>query len=90
MQLGLTAAMMAAADARLAPTSGARRRVAVVMGNTLAGAGQSADGLAGAPGAVVLTGAGSAFSAGVDLFRVIEGGEAYVATLLPARMDADW
>ncbi|MDX6648041.1 MAG: enoyl-CoA hydratase [Miltoncostaeaceae bacterium] len=40
--------------------------------------------LAHAPGAVVLTGAGSAFSAGVDLFRVVEGGDAYVAGLLPA------
>ena len=40
--------------------------------------------LARASGAVVLTGAGSAFSAGVDLFRVVQGGDAYVATLLPA------
>jgi enoyl-CoA hydratase len=40
--------------------------------------------LVGEPGAVVLTGAGTAFSAGVDLFRVMEGGDAYVAGLLPA------
>lgn len=34
--------------------------------------------------AVVLTGTGSAFSAGVDLFRVLEGGEAYLRAFLPA------
>jgi len=35
-------------------------------------------------GAVILTGAGRAFSAGVDLFRVLEGGPAYVDRLVPA------
>jgi enoyl-CoA hydratase len=34
--------------------------------------------------AVVITGAGSAFSAGVDLRRIVEGGEAYVREFLPA------
>jgi enoyl-CoA hydratase len=34
--------------------------------------------------AVVLTGAGRAFSAGVDLRRVVDGGAAYVAEFLPA------
>lgn len=34
--------------------------------------------------AVVVSGSGGAFSAGVDLRRVIAGGEAYVADLLPA------
>jgi enoyl-CoA hydratase len=34
--------------------------------------------------AVVLTGRGSIFSAGVDLFRVVDGGAAYVADFLPA------
>jgi enoyl-CoA hydratase len=33
--------------------------------------------------AVVLTGAGSSFSAGVDLFRVLDGGSAYIETFLP-------
>ncbi len=33
--------------------------------------------------AVVLTGAGSAFSAGVDLFRVLDGGAEYVDRFLP-------
>lgn len=37
--------------------------------------------------ALVLTGTGSTFSAGVDLFRVAAGGEAYVREFLP-RMDA--
>ena len=37
--------------------------------------------------ALVITGTGSAFSAGVDLFRVTGGGEAYVRAFLP-RMDA--
>jgi enoyl-CoA hydratase len=37
--------------------------------------------------ALVLTGTGSAFSAGVDLFRVVRGGEAYVHEFVP-RMDA--
>ncbi len=39
---------------------------------------------ASAPAAVVLTGTGSTFSAGVDLYRVLDGGEAYVARFLPA------
>jgi enoyl-CoA hydratase len=34
--------------------------------------------------AVVLTGSGRAFSAGVDLFRVLEGGRGYLETFLPA------
>jgi enoyl-CoA hydratase len=34
--------------------------------------------------ALVLTGTGSAFSAGVDLFRILEGGDAYVADFIPA------
>jgi enoyl-CoA hydratase len=34
--------------------------------------------------AVVLTGTGSIFSAGVDLFRVLDGGRAYLAEFLPA------
>ena len=34
--------------------------------------------------AVVLTGTGSIFSAGVDLFRVVDGGRAYVEEFLPA------
>jgi len=34
--------------------------------------------------AVVLTGAGNAFSAGVDLVRLVAGGPAYVAQFLPA------
>ncbi len=33
--------------------------------------------------AVVLTGAGSSFSAGVDLFRVLDGGSTYLETFLP-------
>lgn len=32
---------------------------------------------------MVLTGSGSIFSAGVDLFQVLEGGEAYLAQFLP-------
>jgi enoyl-CoA hydratase/carnithine racemase len=39
-------------------------------------------------GAVVITGAGRAFSAGVDLFRVLEGGPAYVDRLMPALVRA--
>jgi enoyl-CoA hydratase len=35
-------------------------------------------------GAVVITGAGSAFSAGVDLKRIVDGGQAYVREFLPA------
>lgn len=34
--------------------------------------------------ALVLTGTGSAFSAGVDLFRILEGGDSYVADFIPA------
>ena len=40
--------------------------------------------LADSDTAVVLTGTGSAFSAGVDLFRVLDGGAAYVAQFIPA------
>jgi enoyl-CoA hydratase len=39
--------------------------------------------VAAGAGAVVLTGNGKIFSAGVDLHRVIAGGEAYVAEFLP-------
>lgn len=39
-------------------------------------------------GAVVITGAGSAFSAGVDLNRVVAGGRPYVQEFLPALSDA--
>lgn len=35
-------------------------------------------------GPLVITGAGSIFSAGVDLFRVVEGGRAYIQEFLPA------
>jgi enoyl-CoA hydratase len=35
---------------------------------------------------LVLTGTGRAFSAGVDLFRILEGGEAYSERYLPALM----
>ena len=38
-------------------------------------------------GAVVITGAGPAFSAGVDLHRIVAGGEAYVQEFLPALSD---
>ena len=36
------------------------------------------------PRALVLTGTGSAFSAGVDLFRVLDGGTAYLQEFLPS------
>jgi enoyl-CoA hydratase len=36
---------------------------------------------------LILTGAGSIFSAGVDLFRVVEGGRDYIAQFLPAMSD---
>jgi enoyl-CoA hydratase/carnithine racemase len=38
--------------------------------------------------AVVLTGTGTVFSAGVDLRRIVEGGPEYVARFLPALTDA--
>jgi enoyl-CoA hydratase len=38
--------------------------------------------------AVVLTGAGAAFSAGVDLWRILDGGDGYVAEFIPALVDA--
>ncbi len=34
--------------------------------------------------AVVITGTGGTFSAGVDLFRVLDGGESYLRQFLPA------
>jgi enoyl-CoA hydratase len=40
------------------------------------------------PGAVILTGTGSAFSAGVDLPRLLEGGTDYVKKFVPALCDA--
>lgn len=39
-------------------------------------------------GAVVITGAGSAFSAGVDLNRIVAGGKPYVQEFLPALSEA--
>jgi enoyl-CoA hydratase len=39
---------------------------------------------AGSPSALVITGTGSVFSAGVDLFRVIDGGADYLGRFLPA------
>lgn len=45
---------------------------------------QLAQALTAAPGAIVLTGTGSIFSAGVDLVRVVDGGAAYVRAFLPA------
>jgi enoyl-CoA hydratase/carnithine racemase len=38
-------------------------------------------------GALILTGTGSVFSAGVDLFRIVDGGRAYIAQFLPALSD---
>ena len=38
--------------------------------------------------ALVLTGTGRIFSAGVDLFRVLDGGEAYLGEFLPALSNA--
>lgn len=38
----------------------------------------------GRSGPLVVTGAGSTFSAGVDLFRVVNGGRAYIEAFLPA------
>ncbi|GIH07646.1 enoyl-CoA hydratase [Rhizocola hellebori] len=37
---------------------------------------------------IVLTGDGSAFSAGVDLWRIVEGGPDYVDAFIPALVDA--
>jgi enoyl-CoA hydratase len=42
----------------------------------------------GSAGAIVLTGQGAAFSAGVDLRRVVDGGAAYLGEFLPALNDA--
>lgn len=39
------------------------------------------------PRALVITGTGSAFSAGVDLFRVLEGGADYLSRFLPLMKD---
>ncbi len=39
------------------------------------------------PGAVILTGTGSAFSAGVDLPRLLEGGTDYIKKFVPALCD---
>jgi enoyl-CoA hydratase len=43
--------------------------------------------LAGQAGAVVLTGTGAVFSAGVDLRRVVDGGTEYGERFLPALAD---
>jgi enoyl-CoA hydratase len=43
---------------------------------------------AGSPRAIVLTGSGRTFSAGVDLWRVLDGGEAYRDAFLPALTEA--
>lgn len=42
------------------------------------------DAAAGNAKAIVLTGSRSAFSAGVDLFRILDGGDAYLDRFLPA------
>jgi enoyl-CoA hydratase len=42
------------------------------------------DAAAGDAKAIVLTGSGGAFSAGVDLFRILDGGDAYLDRFLPA------
>jgi enoyl-CoA hydratase len=39
-------------------------------------------------GAVVFTGAGRAFCAGVDLWRIVDGGQSYVEEFLPALVEA--
>ncbi len=52
----------------------------------LAALGREMDAAAGAR-AVVLTGTGSIFSAGVDLFRVVDGGAEYVRRFLPLLND---
>ena len=39
-------------------------------------------------GALVLTGGGTVFSAGVDLFQILNGGRAYVAEFLPRMSEA--
>lgn len=44
--------------------------------------------LADTGAALVLTGTGSAFSAGVDLLRIIDGGSDYVAQFIPALVGA--
>ncbi len=43
---------------------------------------------AGPASGIVLTGEGSAFSAGVDLWRIVEGGPGYVDAFIPALVDA--
>jgi enoyl-CoA hydratase len=43
---------------------------------------------AGPEGGIVLTGVGPAFSAGVDLWRIVSGGADYVAAFIPALVDA--
>lgn len=42
------------------------------------------DAAAGDAKALILTGSGGAFSAGVDLFRILDGGDAYLDRFLPA------
>lgn len=46
------------------------------------------DGLEAGRGPIVLTGSGTVFSAGVDLFRVVGGGRDYLQTFLPALTEA--